>query len=207
MIINKTNSSTFDNFYYIFRQDTHSYTEDDLLHEIWEWQTILTELLCFKKALYISRFSINNRLTSCLAKTFSNGTMEINGNYLKHHSDPDSLHSTLGHEAIHTLQGCFNHQHNFKIAGQRLMNVYKNLRIARTSIDIGYLEYLNTNKRKEEDNHWKIVCTGCGQTFYKKRACKIVKNPKRFQCGICHGKFNVFELRDGMEIQYLTVKI
>lgn len=215
MIQAKINNPQYTQFSQIFRTDTHSYTIDDIEREYEEWRYIFLNILGFKEDFEFDEFSISNRFTSTLAKTKINrrtkhGSLIINGQYIKHHSNPDSFHSTLAHETIHTLVGCFNHGDNFKWAGRKLMSVYNGLIIGRTSMDPGYIAYLNQKQTSEStpQNKYKIICSNCGQIFYRQRLSKVVKNPGSFRCGKCRGNLKVFEIQpDGLEVERKFIRI
>lgn len=219
MITVKIKDNQYRNFSYIFREDTNSYTVDDILCEYEEWRYILTELLGYQEAYEIGEAYISNRLTSCLAKTGKRktpqskwGHITVNGNFIKYHSSSNLFHSTLAHETIHTLVGCFNHGENFLRIGRELSNIYSGIEIRRTSNDPGYLMWLNNKKpyvpREERSFKYKIVCPKCGQIIYRERLSKLVKHPEKFICGRCHSKFDVYEVMpDGTEVKRVFIRI
>ena len=61
----------------------------------------------------------------------------------------------------------------------------------------GYTIYIGKNLPYEEqvkaynENRieYKFVCKGCGQKVNRMRASAFVKHPERYQCAICHNKF------------------
>ncbi len=216
MLTCKVNNKEFTQFTNIFRTDTNKYTVEDIMEEIEEWTYILTQLLNETQSYKIDEIRFSSRLINCLAKTgrknITRGYVTINENYLRQHSNPDTFHSTLAHETIHTLIGCFNHGFNFIQTGRKLMAVYEGLSINRTSADTGYMAWViqnNVNSSvKPHTPKYKIVCEKCGQTFYRQRLSAIVKNPNNFRCGKCYGKFKIFEIMpDGMEIQRVFINL
>lgn len=219
MITAKFNDTQYQNFSHIFRTDTHFYTVDDILDEYEEWRYILTDILGYQEAYEVGEVYISDRLTSCLAKTGRRKTVQskyghitVNGNYIKYHSNPDNFHSTLAHETIHTLAGCFNHGNNFLIAGRKLSTLYSGINIQRTLNDPGYISWLNNKKpyipREQRNFKYKIVCPKCGQIIYRERLSKLVKSPEKFRCGRCHSQFDVYEVMpDGTEVRRMFIKI
>lgn len=212
MLENKTCLVKFNDYTHIFRQDTHNYTEQDILEEIHEWGEILVDDLHFSPSYCIINASINNRMTRTLACTGRNsfdkktGYVKVSSQFLQHHDSSDKFHSVLCHETIHSLQGCFDHGATFKQVGQVVMNIYENLQISTTLGDSGYITY-----RKEQANErlkWNVICQDCGQVIKRQKACDITKNPQRYKCGKCGGKFKVFKLEpDGLMTQYITLSI
>lgn len=212
MLKNKTCIAKFNEYSYIFRQDTHNYTEEDILAEIREWEDILVDKLHFVSSYHIIKAIISNRLTSTLACTGRNsfdrstGYVKVSSQFMKYHDDPDKFHSTLCHETIHSLNGCFNHGETFKAVGKVVMNIYENLQVSRTIGDSGYNAY--RRQQTADRVNWHVICQGCGQTIKRQRACDFTKNPQRYKCGICGGKFETFKLQDdGPMIKYITMSI
>lgn len=212
MLENKTCIPKFNNYYHIFRQDTHNYGKEDILAEMEEWEHILTSDLQFKLNYYIRRVILSNRMTSTIActgresfdKTF--GYIKMSTQFLQYHDNPDKLHSVLCHESIHSLIGCFDHGTQFKQVGSIIMNIYKNLQISRTLGDVGY----NTHRQeqREERQKWHVICQGCGQVIKRQKACDITKNPQRYKCGKCGGRFKTFKMEsDGLMTEYITLSI
>lgn len=219
MVQSKINLPEYKNFSYIFRIDTDSYTEHDIMEEYEEWRYILTHLLGFQESYEIGEAYISSRLYSCLAKTGKRktpqskyGYITVNANYIAHHSNSDNFHSTLAHETIHTLVGCFNHGPNFKAVGEKLASIYSGIAINRVSCDPEYKQYMHGKRlytsTGDRQFKYKIVCPKCGQIIYRERLSKLVKSPDKFRCGKCGGKFDVYEIMsDGTEVRRMFITI
>lgn len=219
MVQSKINLPEYKNFSYIFRTDTDSYTEYDIMEEYEEWRYILTHLLGFQESYEIGEAYISSRLYSCLAKTGKRktpqskyGYITVNANYIAHHSNPDNFHSTLAHETIHTLVGCYNHGPNFKAAGEKLASVYSGIVINRLTCDPGYNKFARSKKtyvpKEERKYKYKVVCPKCGQIFYRERLSKLIKSPEKFRCGRCGGQFDIYEITsEGMEVRRMFIRI
>lgn len=199
------------NFEYIFRQDTNTFGEREVLKEVREWEYILTDIL-HKTPSYLIRFySESTRAENFLAQTSRKrgetlGSITMGKNFIDHHSNPDIFHSVIAHETIHSMEGCFNHQKPFKLVGMQLMNIVKGIKIATSITDPGYRDWHN-QKRASRGHNWKIVCRGCGQVLWRARACDLTKNPGHYKCGVCGDKFEVFHIENGMEVKYIHIAV
>lgn len=67
------------------------------------------------------------------------------------------------------------------------------------NLDIIFLEYGNKNKDMKDSDldpelekyKYKVECSNCGYTFYRKR---LIKNfIRKYRCGKCLGKFAISE--------------
>lgn len=198
----------------IFRKDTQQYTEQDVYKEILEWERILEEQTCMEPNYLIRRIEFSSRMTSTLAKTGRQrnsrlGYIVINLNYMKTHSNPDNFHSTLAHEVVHSFPECFNHGPQFKAVGRLLSNTVPSVTIARTGSDAGYTAYKkHLQKTRNPRTIWIAKCVGCGQEIIRERRIGIIKEPHKYKCGKCGGKFKVEEHRpDGTIRQWQTLTI
>jgi len=91
--------------------------------------------------------------------------------------------TTVLHEMLHTVKGCFNHGPKWKELAD-LVNKNYHYNIKRTtSCD---------EKGIKEDDFRKVryilECQGCGYKIKRTKKSKIIKNPEHYLCGKCRGK-------------------
>jgi len=98
---------------------------------------------------------------------------------------PEQIKNTIMHEIIHCLPNCSNHGDDFKKYAYYIG--YK------LGYDISRLGDKNSDLRASnivpisERYNYKIQCTKCGYSFYRKRLnCNF---PKKYRCGKCGGCF------------------
>lgn len=91
------------------------------------------------------------------------------------------IKEVLMHELIHSI-GIHNHKWQFKNMAWRVQNVLK--------YDVQHARYENVfpKQDREQTAKYKVVCSNCGQTYYRQRKTNLVTNPKRYTCGNCHVK-------------------
>ena len=112
----------------------------------------------------------------------SRWVMELNDGIIK---------NTIMHELIHCIPFCNDHGIEFKKYANYINEKlgYNISRVGNKKVD-----YKNSNieyKEKEVYNY-KVKCVKCGQTFYRKRLNRNLT--KKYRCGICGGRFDVFFL-------------
>lgn len=114
-----------------------------------------------------------------LCQKTSNGGFQIWITDLAMHGD---VKSTIVHELIHTVEGCFNHGPKFQEIARILSSAY--------DIELGTRASKNEMALSEEYRISKakyiIRCKKCGQTILRERATRIVKLPMTYSCG-CGG--------------------
>ena len=141
----------------------------------------------------ITKFIVNTRAKSRWGqcKRLPNRTFEININsdLLRDDIPVDGLKSTLYHEILHTCDGCMNHGEKWSSLAEKVTRYY-GVKVTRTDsyLSKGFTEE-QANEYKERKVKYRFVCAGCGQKINKIRSCDFVKHPERYQCGICHNKF------------------
>ena len=141
----------------------------------------------------ITKFIVNTRAKSRWGqcRKLPNRTFEININsdLLRDDIPIDGLKSTLYHEILHTCDGCMNHGEKWTALAAKVTRYY-GVKVTRTdsAFDKGFTEE-QANEYKERKVKYRFVCAGCGQKINKIRSCDFVKHPERYQCGICHNKF------------------
>lgn len=124
-------------------------------------------------------FTESSRKFGFCRKT-ANGGFQIWITDLAMHGD---IKSTIVHELIHTVEGCFNHGKEFQSLARWLSSVY--------DIELGTRASKNEMALSEEYRISKakyvIRCKKCGQTILRERATRLVKLPMTYSCG-CGGE-------------------
>lgn len=194
---------------YIYRKDTTNYTLNDLSVEIEEWVDIIHKLTGMKPNFEINEVKINPRLKQTFAQTCLEGWIEFSEPFLRHHGNPKSLHSVICHEVIHTFPDCWDHKATFKTIGKYLKYAGFDVQITRTYTDAVYSNYELAHSRQKETYKYKAVCEGCGQILWRKRSnADVIKNPQRWKCGKCGGKFKAYQITpDGLDVQIVRIAI
>lgn len=106
--------------------------------------------------------------------------------------DDNIIKNTIIHEIIHCFPYCNNHGEKFKEYANIINNNlgYKISRVGNKEED--YKRSGIKINMPEEDFNYKIICTKCGQEFYRKRLKRNLI--KKYRCGICNGKLISVEL-------------
>lgn len=118
---------------------------------------------------------------------------DIEVNYQLYEAVPDSnvrncLLTTLCHELIHTVAGCFNHGEGFKLCAEAIRQ-YTNNEVCVTK-----------NKKladwggKVEDvssYNYIVMCTKCGETWGYVSKPKSFEHEDEYVCGKCNGNITV----------------
>ena len=99
------------------------------------------------------------------------------------------IKNTIMHELIHCIPYCNNHGTEFKkyanLVNEKLGYDISRVGDKKTDFEKSNLEYKENNNYK-----YKIICKGCMQIFYRQRLNKNFT--RKFRCGKCGGKFEVF---------------
>ena len=118
-----------------------------------------------------------SRFGSC--RRLMNGYFAIEITDLGLHGD---IRSTIVHELIHTVEGCYNHGPKFQEIARFLSSAY--------NIELGTRASKNEMALSEEYRIAKakyvIKCKKCGQIITRQRATRLVKLPMTYSCG-CGG--------------------
>lgn len=106
--------------------------------------------------------------------------------------DEDIIKNTIMHEIIHCFPYCNNHGEKFKSYSKIINDTlgYKISRVGNSKED--YKRSGIEQETMEERYNYKIICTSCGQEFYRKRLKKDLT--KKYRCGICNGKLDCVDL-------------
>lgn len=93
------------------------------------------------------------------------------------------IKSTIVHELIHTVDGCFNHGKEFQSLANWLSRVY--------GIELGTRaskrEMALSKEYRIAKAKYIIRCEKCGQIILRERATRLVKFPMTYSCG-CGGE-------------------
>ena len=100
----------------------------------------------------------------------------------------DIIKNTIMHEIIHCFPNCNNHGVEFKKYA-KLINEKLGYSITRVGNKKDDCEKSNITYLDNVKYNYEIICSGCGQKFYRQ---KLRKNfEKRYRCGKCGGKLEV----------------
>ena len=93
----------------------------------------------------------------------------------------DIIKNTIMHEIIHCFPYCNNHGTEFKKYA-KYINTHLGYNISRTGNRNSDLKESNLEEEKEKFNY-KVECTKCNYTFYRKRMNKYFT--RKYRCGKC----------------------
>lgn len=187
------------------------WTLEDVRREIEKVSRLLTQE-GYKPRL-VRSVAFNPRLTrSCGRTRRINGTfeMDFSVSYFKK-SGADSIRSTIAHETIHTVPGCFNHGDCFKAAARCLKK--HGYHVGRLCRDEEYAKYITQEKALGTTYH--VVCEGCGwDGTRRKKLSKILKGimqegQRRYSCPVCGShKLSVYRVDfPGLETQLKSIML
>lgn len=98
------------------------------------------------------------------------------------------IKNTIMHEIIHCLPYCNNHGEEFKKKANYINQKlgYEITRVGDKKEDYkkSNIEYTEMQKYK-----YKIICTKCGQTYYRQKLRRDLIN--KYRCGKCFGKLEI----------------
>lgn len=108
-------------------------------------------------------------------KRLTNGYFVIEITDLGLHGD---VKSTIVHELIHTVEGCYNHGPKFQEIARLLSSAY--------NIELGTKASKNEMALSKEyriaKSKYVIRCKKCGQIVTRQRATRLVKLPMTYRC-------------------------
>lgn len=120
--------------------------------------------------------------------------------YKKHHIEispwvmelEDSIiKNTIIHELIHCMPYCNNHGEIFKKYANTV-NQSLGYDISRVGNKVEDYKKSNMEYKEKRKYNYKIECQKCGQTVYRQRYNRNFT--KKYRCGKCGGKFNVYRI-------------
>lgn len=102
--------------------------------------------------------------------------------------DDFSVKSTMCHELLHTVDGCFGHRGKWKELADLVNESIPGYDVHRVSRpeDKGII-----TENKPLSYKYAVVCSGCGKQILRKKASALVKQPTKYRCGICGVRFRV----------------
>ena len=93
------------------------------------------------------------------------------------------IKSTVVHELIHAVNGCYNHGSKFQTIAKELSKAY-NIELGTTASS---KEMEMTNEYRLSKAKYVIKCTKCNCMIFRYRAVGVVKNTDKYRCGECGG--------------------
>lgn len=106
--------------------------------------------------------------------------------------EDDIIKNTIIHELIHCIPFCNNHGEVFKKYA-KFINLKLGYNISRVGNKKEDFEKSNI-EYKEENYNYKIMCTKCGQEFFRKRLNKNFL--RKYRCGKCGARFSVLDINN-----------
>ena len=99
--------------------------------------------------------------------------------------DDKLVKNTIIHELIHCIPGCNNHGEKFKFYAKKINDKlgYSVSRVGNKKEDF---EKCNLEFKEDLSYKYKIICSLCGQVYYRKRMAKNFI--RKYRCGKCKGK-------------------
>ena len=93
------------------------------------------------------------------------------------------IKSTIVHELIHAVNGCYNHGSKFQTIAKELSKAY-NIELGTTASD---KEMKMTEEYRLSKAKYVIKCTNqnCNCMIFRYRAVGVVKNTDKYKCGYC----------------------
>lgn len=145
----------------------------------------------------VTRYSVNSRAKRRLGLCthIGNNKYEIEvSSLLFHEAVPEiTLKYVVIHELIHTCKGCMNHGDKWKHYVEKVNRAYGyTISSNPYSHDRKDMDGVRTAKAEQAacEVKYKYICTGCGAEVNRYRASSFTKNPERYHCARCGGKFS-----------------
>lgn len=160
----------------------------------------------------ITHVGLSNRMTKTLAATHRKGGtywIIFNSKFLKV-ADDSSIREVVIHEAVHLIDGCFNHGKKFKQVAD-IMNARYGFHISRCTSDEAYHE--QRIQMRSEKPHWILKCPTCGHIYGPYyRAGKAVKSciemERRYSCRLCGDNTLIpYHVENGIENRYVRIHL
>ena len=103
--------------------------------------------------------------------------------------DDQTVKEIIIHELLHTCKGCFNHGREWK-AKAEVVNSKYGYKI-KTYADP---KQLDIALEIESKPRYEVKCISCGTIGYRKKKCRLVKNPHLYRCSKCGGSLVIVEI-------------
>ena len=107
--------------------------------------------------------------------------ISISNKLLDDSVDNKALETTVLHELLHTVNGCFNHGNKWQNMANKINNRY------------GYNIKTTTSHEEKgierEPYKYMVKCQSCGREVGRYKMSSIIQNPQNWKCGCCGGKF------------------
>lgn len=94
----------------------------------------------------------------------------------------EEIKDVIAHELIHTCEGCFNHGSQFKMYADKINTLGYNVKAT----------YSGEAPEIEQFAKYKIVCKECGNTIYRMKMSKVIRNISKYKCAKCGGKLDIY---------------
>ena len=104
--------------------------------------------------------------------------------------EDEIIKNTIMHELIHCIPYCNNHGTEFKKYA-KIINANYGYSISRVGNIKKDFEKSNIKYNETKKYKYKVICKGCGQTFYRQRLNKNFT--KKYRCGKCGGRFEIMQ--------------
>ena len=136
----------------------------------------------------VRKWEINNR-AKCrlgLCTKISSDTFDISiaGFLLNDENNITLAKSTIIHELLHTIKGCFKHTGKWKELACLINEKFPEYNIKRTFNRTEIADIVNL---KEPTFRYILKCKSCGQEILRQRKSKAVINYKKYRCSKCGG--------------------
>lgn len=167
-----------DKFLMLNRKDTQSYTNDDLREEVIEDVELLKSLGGnfgtheITNSVIVDSKVIGYKAVGQTRRTGNKYVIRLNRSYLELTTDSVQIHSTIMHEVIHCMDGCWNHKAEFQ-KWAKVVNAVYSLRVKTHSPATEYIaQYVNPKVVR-----YAIFCPQCKQILARReKKSKIVKS-------------------------------
>lgn len=90
----------------------------------------------------------------------------------------------IHHELLHTCKGCLNHGQKWKSQAARVNQIF-GYHIKTTA------EITDSEDIEEKQYKYVIKCSECGNTGYRMKKSRVVKQPENYRCSKCGGQLSV----------------
>ena len=180
-----------DKFLMLNRKDTQSYTNDDLREEVIEDVELLKSLGGnfgtheITNSVIVDSKVIGYKAVGQTRRTGNKYVIRLNRSYLELTTDSVQIHSTIMHEVIHCMDGCWNHKAEFQ-KWAKVVNAVYGLKVKTHSAATEYIaQYVDKDVVR-----WAVFCPQCQQIIARRKRksaliTAIMRNDGSYQCKAC----------------------